>query len=243
MAIQTEAPREEQRAAGVATRRRQVGNAIRYPGHLHLPRRLVIRGGRHPANGRTSAVNVQSAPVSTGIIALAGLQLLLGYEWLLSGVDKLLYGQFSQQVGGLLAGQVNGGRLPGFFSGILRTVVLPNAGLFGVVIEWGETLAGLGLLAAGLSALLRPVVERRFGGRVRQLMLAAMRSSARLAPIAAAGAGLMGLSFFLLDGVPSPFPQPSIAYGGALDVGLFLALGSIVLLAAALARRHAERTR
>jgi uncharacterized membrane protein YphA (DoxX/SURF4 family) len=242
MAIQTEAPSEEQRAAGTATRRQRVGNAFRYRGHLHLPRALVIHGGRHPVSGRP-AVNVRAATASTSTIALAGLQLLLGYEWVLSGVDKLLYGQFPQQVGALLAGQVNGGRLPSFFAGILRAVVLPNAGLFGVLIEWGETLAGLGLLAAGVSVLLRPVVERRLAGRLRHHALEAMRLSERLAPIAAAGAGLMGLSFFLLDGVPSPFPQPSIAYGGALDVGLFLALGSVVLLAAALTRRHAERMR
>jgi hypothetical protein len=194
-------------------------------------------------NRRPAAVNVRPSAASTGVVALAGLQLLLGYEWVLSGVDKLLYGQFPQQVATLLAGQVNGGRLPGFFAGILRAVVLPNAGLFGVLIEWGETLAGLGLLAAGLSVLLRPVVERRIAGRLRLHALEAMRLSERLAPIAAAAAGLMGLSFFLLDGVPSPFPQPSIAYGGALDVGLFLALGSVVLLVAALTRRHAERAR
>ena len=35
-------------------------------------------------------------------MALAGLQLLVGYAWLLAGVDKLLLGAFPAQLGGRL---------------------------------------------------------------------------------------------------------------------------------------------
>ena len=60
-------------------------------------------------------------------LALAGLQLLVGYAWLLAGVDKLLLGVFPAQLGGLLRTAVGGGHLPGFFVGILRGLVMPNA--------------------------------------------------------------------------------------------------------------------
>ena len=56
-----------------------------------------------------------------------------------------------------------------------------------------------------------------------------------LAAGAALGAGLMGLTFYLLDGAPSQWFMPSIAFGGALDTGLLLAAGSAVLLADAVA--------
>ncbi len=41
--------------------------------------------------------------------------------------------------------------------------MVPNAELFGCLIEWGETLAGLGLVTAGLVALLRPLTSRYLG--------------------------------------------------------------------------------
>src|SRR5438093_4769751 len=76
-------------------------------------------------------------------LALAGLQLLVGYAWLLAGVDKLLLGAFPAQLGGLLRTAVDGGHLPGFFVALLRGLVMPNTMLFGYLIEWAETLAGL----------------------------------------------------------------------------------------------------
>ena len=45
---------------------------------------------------------------------LALLQLLLGYEWLLAGADKLLLGTFPAQLSGLLQASLSGGHLPGF---------------------------------------------------------------------------------------------------------------------------------
>src|SRR5215472_14594561 len=101
---------------------------------------------------------------TTGIqppnIALVGLQIIVGYEWLLAGGDKLLLGGFPAQLGKLLLTIVGGGQLLSFFAAILRELVVPNAVLFGYLIEWGETLAGLGLVTAGLLTLLRPLIQR-----------------------------------------------------------------------------------
>ena len=124
--------------------------------HIHLPRRS------------TQSPN----------LALASLQLLVGYAWLLAGVDKLLLGTFPAQLGGLLHTTVEGGHLPGFFVALLRGLVVPNAVLFGFLIEWGETLAGLGLMTAGLLALLRPLAGRYFG----ETLAAVRKSPAFIAP-------------------------------------------------------------
>src|SRR5262245_13225038 len=51
-------------------------------------------GGRR-ARSQTPAV---SRTTSTNI-ALAGLQLVLGYQWLVSGIDKVLLGTFPAQIG------------------------------------------------------------------------------------------------------------------------------------------------
>src|SRR5690242_18663789 len=64
------------------------------PRHLlHLPGRPHLR----PALKGSRAIDTHLPN-----IALAGLQLLLGYEWLLAGGDKLLLGVFPAQLSGML---------------------------------------------------------------------------------------------------------------------------------------------
>jgi hypothetical protein len=112
----------------------------------------------------------------------------------------------------------------------LQGLVVPNTVLFGYLIEWAETLAGLGLMTAGLLALLRPLAGRYLGETPAAAFLFVTRLMERLAPLAATGAGLLGLSYFLLDGAPAPWFVPSIAFGGAMNAGLFLSAASIVLV-------------
>jgi uncharacterized membrane protein YphA (DoxX/SURF4 family) len=175
------------------------------------------------------------APAGQHAVVLAGLQLLLGYEWLASGVDKLLYASFPTAVGELLRGTLQGGRLPAFFVAFLRSIVLPHSVVFGYLVEWGETLAGLGLITGGVVTLLAPVARRRLASEAARWLTRGQRAIEWLAAGAALGAAMMGLSFYLLDGAPAQWFLPSVAFGGALDTGLLLALGSAVLLADAAA--------
>jgi hypothetical protein len=116
--------------------------------------------------------------------------------------------------------------------------VIPNAPLFGYLIEWGETLAGLGLVIAGLIALLRPLAGRFLSGRSASVFGYGDRVLERLASLAAIGAGFLGLSFFFLDGMPLPWFVPSLAYGGAIDKGLFLAMASVIVVIGHLVQPH-----
>lgn len=212
------------------------------PGPARARQREGLRARRIPhAPGRARAERHADATAATVApnVALAGLELLVGYEWLVGGVDKLLFGTFPHALGGLLAQSLGGGHLPGAFAALLRGLVVPNATLFGYLIEWGEALAGLGLIAAALVELLRPVAARYLAGAWRGAYAAGERLIETLAPVAVVGAGLLGLSFFFLDGLPTPWFAPTIAYGGAIDTGLLLAGASVVLVVGRLARlRH-----
>src|SRR2546421_11757459 len=137
--------------------------------------------------GRPAPQEGRATGTQTPNIALAGLQLLLGYQWLLAGGDKILLGTFPAQLGGLLNTLVGGGHLVGFFSAILQGLVAPNAVLFGYLIELGETLAGLGLMAAGLVTLFRPLAGRYLRGTSATMFVFGDRLLERLAPIAAIG--------------------------------------------------------
>ena len=176
---------------------------------IHLPGRPRL----HPAPQGTRAIDTHIPN-----IALAGLQLLLGYEWLLAGGDKLLLGAFPAQLSGMLLALVGGGHLVGFFSAILQGLVAPNAVLFGYLIELGETLAGLGLMAAGLVTLFRPLAGRYLSG------------TSATSPC-----------YFFLDGLPKPWFVPSVAFGGSIDTGLFLAVASVVLIVSQLMQRRPGR--
>ncbi len=199
---------------------------------LHLPGRPHLRPV--PKNSRAIDTHIPN-------IALAGLQLLLGYEWLLAGGDKLLLGTFPTQLGGMLLILVGGGHLVGFFAAILQGLVAPNAQLFGYLIELGETLAGLGLITAGIVALLRPLVGRHLSGRSTTLYMFGDRLLGRLALFAAIGAGLLGVSYFFLDGLPAPWFIPSVAFGGSIDNGLFLAVASVILVVSQFVQRRQSR--
>ena len=206
--------------------------AVQHRPHLPLPGRPHLR----PAPQDTEAKGLR-----TPNIALAGLQLLIGYEWLLAGGDKLLLGSFPSQLGGMLLTFVGGGHLVGFFAAILQGLVAPHAVLFGYLIELGETFAGLGLVTAGLVALLRPLAGRYLSETPATLFGYGDRLLERLAPLAAIGAGLLGISYFFLDGEPSPWFVPSIAFGGSFDSGLFLAAASVVLVVSQFVPRPQNR--
>src|SRR5262249_22510112 len=102
--------------------------------------------------------------------------------------------------------------------------------VLGYVGEWGERVAGMGLMGGALMTLLTPTAWRRLAPEARHWLARGQRVIGWLASAAALGAGVMGLSFYLLDGAPSQWVMPSVAFGGALDTGLLLALGSAVLL-------------
>src|SRR6266702_2232923 len=176
---------------------------VQHGPHLHLPGLSHLRPVRQDS---------RNTGTRTPNIVLAGLQLLVGYEWLLAGGDKFLLGTFPAQLGGLLNTLVSSGHLAGFFVAILQGLVAPNAVLFGYLIESGETLVVYG-----------------------------DRLLSRLAPLAAAGAGLLGLSYFFLDGTPSPWFVPSIAFGGSIDSGLFFAAASVVLIVSQFVQRQSSR--
>ena len=199
---------------------------------LHLPGRLRLR-----------PVLKESRSIDTHVpnIALAGFQLLIGYEWLLAGGDKLLLGTFPAHLGGMLLSLVKGGHLVGFFAALLQGLVTPHGVLFGSLIEWGETLAGLGLMAAGLVVLLRPLAGRSLRGASARMFMFGDWLLARLAPSAALGMGLLGVSYFFLDDLPTPWFVPSVAFGGAIDTGLFLAVASVILVVSQFIQRHSGR--
>ncbi len=86
------------------------------------------------------------------------IRIWLGIQWMTAGWGKITGGF---EVDGFLQGAIAkaSGETPivqGWYVGFLENVALPNAGLFNVLIPWGEFLVGIGLIlgAATIPALI-----------------------------------------------------------------------------------------
>ena len=86
------------------------------------------------------------------------LRIWLGVKWITAGWGKITGGF---EVNGFLQGAISkaSGEAPivqGWYAGFLENVALPNAGLFNVLVPWGEFLIGIGLIvgAATIPALI-----------------------------------------------------------------------------------------
>jgi uncharacterized membrane protein YphA (DoxX/SURF4 family) len=153
---------------------------------------------------------------SAAVAALLLIQVCIGYEWLVSGVSKLVHGDFPSGLAGELRDM--SAAAPGWYRSFLEGAVIPHAVAFGYAIEIAEVAVGIVLLVAVL----------RLPARI-----------SRFVPPATAAALLVGLvlalNFALASG--SSFgislAQESFDEGIDLDtllVGLQLALLVFVLV-------------
>jgi thiosulfate dehydrogenase [quinone] large subunit len=81
--------------------------------------------------------------------AMAAVQGILGWEWLVSGSNKVLSGTFSSGLGGTLSDGLKGNP-NGWYVAFVQSVILPHSLFFGYVIETVEVLAGIALVAGAL---------------------------------------------------------------------------------------------
>jgi thiosulfate dehydrogenase [quinone] large subunit len=81
-------------------------------------------------------------PLLAGLLVI---QAFLGYEWLMSGVSKVLAGDFAEGLADTMGERSSA--LSGWYRSFLDEAVIPNARLFGDLIMIGELTIGVGLIA------------------------------------------------------------------------------------------------
>src|SRR5579884_2179576 len=86
---------------------------------------------------------------------VAALQMILGWEWLMSGCNKLFSGTFPQGLADALGEGVKGNPND-WYVGFLQNVVLPNSIFFGYLIQWTEITIGIVLLGGAALLLTKP---------------------------------------------------------------------------------------
>ena len=174
---------------------------------------------------------------------LAAIQAIIGYEWLVSGADKLLLGRFPQGLADTLREGLHENP-NGWFVELIQSLVLPHSLFFGYVIEIVELLIGMALLAGALT-----LIGKLPGRTERGYRLA-------LVEVAAAGVAALGCAFlcanfhfFIGDGMLSGI-NAAHAYDEGIDldtllvpIALVIAFANLRLLAQMLGPETLRRWR
>ena len=154
-----------------------------------------------------------------GLIGLLLVQAFIGYEWFMSGITKIVRGGFPSGLADELRDKSPG--TVGWYKSFLDGSVIPNATAFGYLIEIGELLIGIALVAAALVWLFS-WQRLPSGGRVALLLVAALASF---------GAIFMNVNFHLANTSAHPWFIPKDGFDEGVDLDSLMPAIELVLLA------------
>lgn len=152
------------------------------------------------------------------LLALLVIQAFIGYEWLMSGLTKVVRGGFPGGLADELREKSDGAA--GWYTSFLDGTVIPNSEVFGWSIIIGEILIGATLIAA---AALWLWGWERLSDPGRMAVLAATA-------LAALGAIVMNINFHLANGSAHPWLLPADGFDEGVDLDSLLPLLQVVLL-------------
>ena len=176
-----------------------------------------------------TAVDRRFRTVVAGVLTI---QLVVGYEWFVSGLTKLYRGGFATGLADEVREKSVG--VDGWYRAFLDRVVIPNGWTVGWLVLIGELVVGVALLGAGSVFLLR---RERVGSRTRQALLATTAIASILGIV-------MAISFHLANGAGHPWFIPKDGFDEGVDLDSVLPLVQLAIAIVAtklflLGRRHA----
>ena len=150
-------------------------------------------------------------------LALMAIQIFIGYEWLMSGLTKVVRGGFPSGLAEELTEKSEG--IGGWYKDFLDGTVIPNSELFGVLIMIGEVIVGAALIAAAVVWIVR---RETLSERARMIVLGTTF-------LAAVGAIFMAIAFHLANGAAHPWLIPEDGFDEGIDLDSLLPLIQLVL--------------
>ena len=153
-----------------------------------------------------------------GLLGLLAVEALLGYEWLMSGITKVVRGGFPSGLADEVREKSEGAA--SWYASFLDSVVIPNGSVFGVLIIIGELAVGAAMIAA---AVLWAFRWERLGLRGRTGLLTAT-------VVAAIGGIFMNLNFHLANGSAHPWLIPGDGFDEGVDLDSFMPAVQVILV-------------
>lgn len=154
----------------------------------------------------------------------AAVQAIVGWEWLVSGANKVLSGTFPAGLAGTLDDGIKGNP-NGWYVAFLQAVVLPHSIFFGYLIEAAEVLAGLALLSGAL--VLVGGIRRR--GEPQYRLAVAQMVAAALAALACVFL-CVNFHFFMGDGI-LPGINPAAPFDEGVNLDTLMPPMALLILA------------
>jgi thiosulfate dehydrogenase [quinone] large subunit len=192
------------------------------------------RGHKGNAMTRTRRSHEETI-TGAGLAGLLVIQIIIGYEWLVSGVTKLWRGGFANGLAGELRDKSHG--VASWYKGFLNDVVIPHGWAVGWIVLVAEILVGVVLMVGAIVWLAR---WSRLSVTTRRLLVSVVA-------IAAIGAIVMNVTFHLANGAPHPWLIPKEGFDEGVDLDSLMPLVETVLVVANLRflsiLRSAERRR
>ncbi len=167
---------------------------------------LDVSGSIHPPD---HSRNVGAGPA---LVTLLAVQIIIGYEWVASGITKVASGTFVSGLAADLKEQAQ--ESPHWYRSFLHDSIIPNARAFGVLIEVGELIVGVGFMLAAIVWLAR---WSRLSDRWRMSLL-------WVTMLSALGATFMAINFHVASGANNPWLIPADGFDETIDVDTVLAL-------------------
>lgn len=161
-----------------------------------------------PTHSSPSSSQVASA--GAALITLLAVQIVIGYEWLASGITKIASGTFVSGMAADLKDKSAGAAH--WYRSFLNGTIIPNAHAFAVLIEVGEIVVGVGFMAAAIVWLTR---WSTLSDRWRTTILTTVMLSAL-------GATFMAINFHLANGGNHPWLIPADGFDETIDVDTVL---------------------
>lgn len=165
---------------------------------------------------KTSSDSLRGKP-GLALVGLLLVEMIVGYEWLASGVTKFVRGGFPAGLADELLEKSAG--TPGWYDGLLKSVVIPNGEIFGYLIEISEFLAGIVLM---LGPFIWLCVWNRISDRVRAAVLFSVAA-------AAIGATFLVINLHIANGAAHPWLIPESGFDEGVDLDSILPAIQIVL--------------
>jgi thiosulfate dehydrogenase (quinone) large subunit len=184
------------------------------------PATLVKSGGRAY---RVTPISQAVAAPAAAAWGVAVVEASIGYEWLLSGLNKVLSPTFVSGLAGTLRESLQGNPNR-WYASLADSLIIPHARIFALPAEGGEILVALGMFAGAMLWV---------SGRVRESRWAKHLSLGVI--LALLGGILMSLNYAVMGGDTLPGINAGNAFNEGLSIDSLLAMIGIGLLAVHLA--------
>lgn len=164
---------------------------------------------------RRAATSVAGARAATWGVAL--VEALIGYEWLLSALNKMLSPTFRSGLTAQMMMALHGNPNT-WWVALTKRLVLPHAQLCAVLVEVGELLVALGFFAGAALWASGQFPTRRWTRRLNLGVLAALL-----------GGALMTANYYLMAGDTLPGLNPGNPFNEGLSIDGLLTLVAVGL--------------